>query len=61
MLGLSIYKNIKGTAPTLWRELNGDVFTLEDKNLKMNMEYEYHLIPNLENNPAKEEVLTVVY
>ena len=61
IMGLSIYKNVKGTPSTLWRELNGDVFTLEDKNLKMNMEYEYHLIPNLENGPAKEEVLTVVY
>lgn len=62
VLGLSIYKNIKGTPPTLWKELNGDVFTLEDKNLKMNMEYEYHLIPSLQSNsPAKEEVLTVVY
>ena len=61
IMGLSIYKNVKGTPTTLWRELNGDVFTLEDKNLKMNMEYEYHLIPNLENGPAKEEVLTVVY
>ncbi|MEP7094069.1 MAG: fibronectin type III domain-containing protein, partial [Flavobacterium sp.] len=60
--GVSIYKNVKGTAPTLWRELNGDVFTLEDKNLKINMEYEYHLIPDLESSsPAKEEVLTVVY
>ncbi|MNL43309.1 hypothetical protein D3C87_1658160 [compost metagenome] len=59
---LSIYKNTKGTPPTLWRELNGDVFTLEDKNLKINMEYEYHLIPSLQSNsPAKEEVLTVVY
>lgn len=60
--GLSIYKNSKGTPPTLWRELNGDVFTLDDKSLKINTEYEYHLIPNLESNsPAKEEVLTVVY
>ncbi|WP_406843890.1 fibronectin type III [Flavobacterium soyae] len=62
VLGLSIYKNIKGMPPTLWKELNSDVFTLEDKNLKMNMEYEYHLIPSLQSNsPAKEEVLTVVY
>ncbi len=59
---LSIYKNLKGSPPTLWKELNGDVFTLEDKNLKINMEYEYHLIPSLQSsNPAKEEVLTVVY
>ena len=60
--GLSIYKNIKDTPPTLWKELNSDVFTLEDKNLKINTEYEYHLIPNLESDsPAKEEVLTVIY
>jgi len=59
---LSIYKNIKGAPPTLWRELNADVLTIEDKNLKINMEYEYHLIPSLQSNsPAKEEVLTVVY
>lgn len=62
VLGLSIYKNMKGTPPTLWKELNGDVFTLEDRNLKINTEYEYHLIPNLQSNsPAKQEILTVVY
>lgn len=60
--GVSIYKNIKGTPPTLWRELNGDIFTLEDKNLKINQEIEYHLIPNLESDsPAKAEMVTVIY
>jgi len=62
VLGVSIYKNVKGNPPTLWKELNGDVFTLEDKNLKINTEYEYHLIPNLlSNKPAKQEIVTVVY
>lgn len=62
VLGLSIYKNLKGTPPTLWKELNGNVFTLEDKNLKINQEYEYHLIPNLESDsPAKAEAITVIY
>ncbi|MCD9576646.1 fibronectin type III domain-containing protein [Flavobacterium soyae] len=62
VIGLSIYKNLKGAPPTLWKELNGDVFTLDDKNLKINMEYEYHLIPSLKSNsPAKEEVLIIVY
>ncbi|WP_124019578.1 fibronectin type III domain-containing protein [Flavobacterium sp. HTF] len=62
ILGLSIYKNVKGTPPTLWRELNNDVFTLEDKNLKINQEYEYHFVPNLESDtPAKAETLTVIY
>lgn len=62
VLGLSIYKNEKGIPPTLWKELTGTVFTLEDKNLKINKEYEYHLVPNLENDsPAKAETLTVMY
>lgn len=62
VLGLSIYKNEKGLPPTLWKELNGTVFTLEDKNLKINKEYEYHLVPNLENDsPAKAETLMVIY
>ncbi|TDW52806.1 hypothetical protein EV144_1011499 [Flavobacterium sp. 270] len=62
VIGLSIYKNVKGTPPTLWKELNGDVFTLEDRSLKINTEYEYHLIPNLQSNsPAKQEILNIVY
>lgn len=60
--GLSIYKNIKGTLPTLWRELNGDVFTIEDKNLKINQELEYHFVPNLESDsPAKTETVKIIY
>lgn len=62
VLGLSIYKNVKGTPPTLWKELNNTVLTLEDKNLKINQEYEYHLVPNLQSDsPAKAETLTVIY
>jgi len=62
ILGVSIYKNTKGTPPTLWRELNNNVFTLEDKNLKINQEYEYHFVPNLESDtPARAETLTVIY
>ncbi|KFF17763.1 fibronectin type III domain-containing protein [Flavobacterium hydatis] len=62
VISLSIYKNVKGTPPTLWKELNGTVFTIEDKNLNINSEYEYHLIPNLENDsPSKVETLTVIY
>jgi hypothetical protein len=62
ILGVSIYKSAKGTPPTLWRELNNNVFTLEDKNLKINQEYEYHFVPNLESDtPARAETLTVIY
>ncbi|MBP4143083.1 fibronectin type III [Flavobacterium sp. P4023] len=62
VLGVSVYKNEKGSPPTLWKELNTTIFSLEDKNLKINKEYEYHLVPNLENFiPAKVEILTVIY
>ncbi|PAM94904.1 hypothetical protein B4N84_10685 [Flavobacterium sp. IR1] len=62
VLGVSIYKNVKGSPPTLWREVNSEVRTLEDFKLKMNTEYEYRLIPDLKNNnPAMQEILTVVY
>lgn len=62
VVGVSIYKNSKGLPSTLWKELSGDVNTIEDKNLKINTEYEYHLIPNLENDtPAKPESISVIY
>jgi hypothetical protein len=62
VVGLSIYKNIKGEAPTLWKELLGDVFTLEDHDLKINLEYEYHFSPTLQSNtPAKVESITILY
>jgi hypothetical protein len=62
VIGLSIYKNTKGEAPTLWKELSGDIFTLEDLNLKINLEYEYHFNTTLQSNsPAKVESITVIY
>jgi hypothetical protein len=62
VVGLSIYKNIKGEAPTLWKEFSGDVFTLEDHDLKVNTEYEYHFSPTLQSNsPTKMESITVMY
>jgi uncharacterized protein len=62
VVGISIYKNTKGSPPSLWKELNGTVFTLEDKNLKINQELEYHFVPNLESDsPAKAETVTVIY
>ena len=62
VIGLSIYKNTKGEAPTLWKELSADVLTLEDLNLKINLEYEYHFSPTLQSNsPAKVESITVIY
>ncbi|PAM94900.1 hypothetical protein B4N84_10655 [Flavobacterium sp. IR1] len=62
VLGVSIYKNAKGSPPKLWRELDSDLRTTEDFKLKINTEYEYHFIANLESdNPVKEEILKVVY
>jgi hypothetical protein len=62
VVGLSIYKNRKGEVPTLWKDLLGNVTTLEDRDLKINTEYEYHFNPTLQSNsPAKTETLTVIY
>jgi uncharacterized protein len=62
VVGISIYKNSKGMPSTLWKELNGDVTAIEDKNLNINTEYEYHLIPNLESDtPAIPESITIIY
>jgi hypothetical protein len=62
VVGLSIYKNKKGEAPTLWKDLLGNVTTLEDRDLKINTEYEYHFNPTLQSNsPAKTETLTILY
>ncbi len=59
---LSLYKNIVGQPPTLWKELSSKVTTLMDTNLIMNTEYEYHIYPTLKNNtPAKAATITVNY
>lgn len=62
VLGVSVYKNEKGSPPTLWKELNAMVTSLEDRALKINVEYEYHLVPNLiSDKPAKKEQTIVNY
>jgi uncharacterized protein len=59
---LSLYKNIVGEPPTLWKELSSKVTSLVDANLKMNTEYEYHIYPSLKNNePAKVERVVLKY
>ncbi|SNB08439.1 conserved hypothetical protein [Flavobacterium psychrophilum] len=60
--GLSIYKNKTGEAPTLWKEITKPIIQIEDNQLSMNTDYEYHFVINLEsNNPTKPESLTVKY
>jgi hypothetical protein len=60
--GLSIYKNKTGEAPTLWKEITKPIIQIEDNQLSMNNDYEYHFVINLEsNNPTKTESLIVKY
>jgi uncharacterized protein len=60
--GVSIYKNIVGQPATLWKELPTKVTKLLDTNLKMNTEYEYHIVATLKDNaPSKTESIIVNY
>ena len=60
--GLSIYKNKIGESPTLWKEISKPIEQIEDNQLSMNNDYEYHFAVNLEsNNPTKSESLIVKY
>ncbi len=58
----SVYKNIVGQPPTLWKELSGKVTTLIDTNLKINTNYEYTIYPNLSANlPVAAATVQVKY
>jgi uncharacterized protein len=60
--GVSIYKNIVGQPPTLWKELPTKVTRLLDTKLKMNTQYEYHIVAALKDNaPSKTESIIVTY
>ncbi len=60
--GLTIYRNKIGEAPSLWKEIPKAIIQIEDSQLSMNNEYEYHLIVNLEsNNPTQLESVKIKY
>lgn len=62
VVGLSIYRNRVGEAPTLWKEITKPIGEISDSQLLMNTEYEYHIVANLESNhPTKAERLIVKY
>lgn len=62
VVGLSIYRNRVGEAPTLWKEITKPIGEISDSQLLMNTEYEYHIVANLESNhPTKSERLLVKY
>ncbi len=59
---ISIYKNIEGEQPTLWKEIPAAITSIEDKSLKMNSNYYYQIVPTLSSNaPAKAEAITIKY
>lgn len=62
VVGLSIYRNRVGEAPTLWKEITKPIGEILDSQLLMNTDYEYHIVANLESNhPTKAERLLVKY
>ena len=44
---IQIYKNVKGEKPSLWKVLDGKFQSVTDKDVKMNTDYEYHLMPSV--------------
>ncbi len=62
IVGLTIYKNKTGESPTLWKEILKPITALEDSQLSMNSEYEYHFSPILQSkSPSKTKSITVKY
>ncbi|MDR2121743.1 MAG: fibronectin type III [Flavobacteriaceae bacterium] len=59
---IQIYKNKKGEKPSLWKVLDGKFLSITDKDLNMNTEYEYYLLPYIDSQkPAKGEKLNLTY
>lgn len=57
---LQIYKNEKGTPPSLWKVIDAKYQTLVDKELKMNTTYEYYVVPEVKGQvPTKGEKIEV--
>jgi hypothetical protein len=59
---IQIYKNKKGEKPSLWKVLDGKFLSIIDKDMNMNTEYEYYLLPYIDSQkPAKGEKLNLTY
>lgn len=59
---IQIYKNKKGNKPTLWKVLDPKFQTIIDKNMEINTEYEYYLLPSITpQKPVKGEKITVTF
>lgn len=59
---IQIYKNKKGEKPTLWKVLDPKFQTIIDKNMEMNTEYEYYLLPSISpQKPVKGEKIAITF
>ena len=59
---LTIYKSLNEEPLTVWKVVAGNVKGIIDKNLKMNTNYKYHILPTLKSNaPAKGEDINITY
>lgn len=59
---LQIYKSVKGQKPSLWKVIDGKFNSITDKDLKMNTEYEYYFVPELNDEKiAKGEKVILNY
>ena len=59
---IQIFKNIKGEKPTLWKVLDGKYTSVVDKDLKLNSQYEYYLLPATNpQKPVKGEKVSLTF
>lgn len=62
VIEIQIYKNVKGTPPSLWKVLTPKQQHITDKEIHINTIYEYYFLPSLANGkPAQGEKVEVNY
>ena len=62
VIEIQIYKNVKGTLPSLWKVLSPKQQHITDKDIHINTIYEYYFLPSLANSkPAQGEKVEVNY
>ena len=62
VIEIQIYKNVKGTPPSLWKVLPPKQQHITDKEIHINTIYEYYFLPSLANGkPTQGEKVEVNY
>ena len=62
VIEIQIYKNVKGTPPSLWKVLTPKQQHITDKEIHINTIYEYYFLPSLANSkPTQGEKVEVNY